>query len=76
MTPDMIGGIVRGVLALGGGYLIKQGLTDAESLQTAGGALVTLATIGWSIWTNHATTMAQSLKTQGVIPVNTPVSVK
>ncbi len=54
MTPDIIGGIVRAVLAAAGGYLVGKGTIDAETWATVSGAFMTLAVTGWSIWAKKA----------------------
>ena len=50
LTPEMIGGIVRAILASIGGSLVAAGYLDQATLQAGIGAIVTLITIGWSIW--------------------------
>ena len=54
MTPEMIGGIVRALLASLGGWLVSAGYIDQSTLQAGIGAVVTLVTIGWSIWAKKA----------------------
>ena len=54
MTPEMIGGIVRALLASIGGVLVTSGYIDQSTLQAGIGAIVTLVTIGWSIWSKKA----------------------
>jgi hypothetical protein len=48
-----IGGIARAIVAALGGYLVAQGLIDAETATTAGGALTTLVVVLWSIWSKR-----------------------
>lgn len=49
MTPEMIGGIVRVILATFGGWLIQKGFTDSAGLEAIGGGL-TVALVGlWSV---------------------------
>jgi hypothetical protein len=50
LTPEMIGGIVRALLASLGGWMVSADYLDQPTLQTGIGAVVTLVTIGWSIW--------------------------
>lgn len=50
MTSDQIAGVVRALVAAVGGYFVGQGVTDAETVATIGGALATLAVAGWSIY--------------------------
>lgn len=50
MSGDQIAGILRAVLAAGGGYLIGKGVIDAESYGAISGAAVTLAVAVWSFW--------------------------
>lgn len=50
MTSEMIGGIVRAILASLGGYAVAKGVIDAGMWTAVSGALVTLFTAGWSLW--------------------------
>lgn len=50
MTTDQIAGVVRALVAAIGGYFVGQGLVDAETVTTIGGAVATLAVAGWSIY--------------------------
>lgn len=50
MTKEMVWGVVRAVLAAGGGYLVAKGMVDAGTLETVLGALGTIFAAGWSIW--------------------------
>jgi hypothetical protein len=50
MTPEIFGGIVRAVLAAAGGYFIAKGSIDAGMWATISGAVLTLVTAAWSIW--------------------------
>ena len=54
MTAEQVGGIARAVVAAIGGYLVGQGVLDANTATTIGGAVVTLAIAAWSVWTNRA----------------------
>lgn len=47
---DTVLGYLRDILKLGGAALVSRGLIDADGVQQAIGALVTLIGIGWSAW--------------------------
>ena len=50
MTQEQVGGIVRALVAAAGGYFVGQGLVDAETMMTVGGAITTLVVAVWSIY--------------------------
>ena len=50
MTHEQFGGIVRALVAAVGGYFVGQGLVDAETMMTVGGAVTTLVVAVWSIY--------------------------
>lgn len=50
MTGEQIAGVVRAIVAAVGGYFVGQGVVDGETVATIGGALATLATAAWSVW--------------------------
>lgn len=50
MTKEMAWGVVRAILAAGGGYLVARGMIDTGTLETVLGALGTLFVAGWSVW--------------------------
>ena len=50
ITTEQVGGIVRAIVAAAGGYFVGQGLVDAETMLTVGGAVTTLAVAIWSIY--------------------------
>jgi energy-converting hydrogenase Eha subunit B len=50
MSSIEIGGIARALVAALGGYLVGQGLVDAETATTIGGAVTTLVVALWSVW--------------------------
>ena len=50
ITTEQVGGIVRALVAAAGGYFVGQGLIDAETMLTVGGAVTTLAVAVWSIY--------------------------
>ena len=50
MTQDQVGGVIRALVAAAGGYFVGQGLIDAETMLTVGGAITTIAVAIWSIY--------------------------
>jgi hypothetical protein len=54
MTGEQIAGVVRAIVAALGGYFVGQGVVDAETVTTIGGAVATLAAAGWSIYAKRA----------------------
>lgn len=50
MTQEMLLGTVRTILASLGGYLVGQGLLDAELWLAISGAALALVSLGWSLW--------------------------
>ena len=54
MNADQIAGILRTILAAGGGYLVSRGWLDNATMMAIVGALVTLATAGWSVWAKRS----------------------
>ncbi|CAB4157964.1 hypothetical protein UFOVP681_61 [uncultured Caudovirales phage] len=50
MDAAQIAGVVRALVAAVGGYFVGQGMVDAETVTTIGGAVATLAAAAWSIW--------------------------
>lgn len=50
MNKDMVWGVVRAVLAAGGGYLISTGMLDESTVSASIGAIGILFAAGWSIW--------------------------
>ena len=50
MTQEQVGGIVRALVSAAGGYLVGQGLIDAETMLTVAGAVTTIAVAVWSIY--------------------------
>ncbi|MCX8157673.1 MAG: hypothetical protein N3J91_14720 [Verrucomicrobiae bacterium] len=56
MQPDILLGIARHLLTAVGGVLVSRGWTDPASLETAVGALLTLAGFAWSIWHKRRST--------------------
>ena len=60
MNSDQVGGIVRALMAVGAGYALSLGFTDAQWLAITG-AVVTLITIIWSVYSNTVTSMIASV---------------
>ena len=50
MSQEQFGGIVRALVSALGGYLVGQGLVDANTAATVGGAVATIAVAVWSVW--------------------------
>lgn len=50
MTQDQVGGIVRALVSAAGGYFVGQGLIDAQTMLTLGGAVTTIAVAVWSMY--------------------------
>lgn len=50
MTGEQIAGVVRAVVAAFGGYFVGKGMVDADTVASVGGALATIATALWSVW--------------------------
>lgn len=50
MTKEMVWGVVRAILAAGGGYIVGMGLVDQDTANQIIGALGVLFAAGWSIW--------------------------
>jgi hypothetical protein len=48
MNAEQVWGIVRTILAAGGGYLAAKGIVDDATLQAVLGALGTIFVAGWS----------------------------
>ena len=57
MNADQIGGIVRAIGSAIGGYLVGKGIIDEATVTAIVGAVVTVATAVWSMWTNKAGTV-------------------
>ena len=50
MNMDQVGGIIRTILAAGGGYLVSKGYLDNATMLSLVGAVVTIITGAWSIY--------------------------
>lgn len=53
MSSIEIGGIARALVAALGGYFVGQGLVDAETATTVGGAITTIVVALWSVWSKR-----------------------
>jgi hypothetical protein len=49
MSSDVIQGMIRHFLNGLGVFLTSQGIVDADTVQTAIGAFLTLFSVGWSV---------------------------
>jgi uncharacterized protein YaaW (UPF0174 family) len=47
---DYVKSLIRHGLSAGGGYLVAKGLVSADQLPEVVGAVITLASLVWSIW--------------------------
>ena len=54
MSGEQIAGIVRTILAAGGGYLAAKGYLDAATWQTIAGAVATVIVAVWSVKSKKA----------------------
>lgn len=52
-VPDIVTGIIRAVLASGGGLLVNNGLATAQQASTLEGAGLILIVGLWSVWANY-----------------------
>ena len=69
MNADQVGGIVRALMAVGAGYALSLGFTDAQWLAVTG-SVVALVTILWSVYSNTVTHMVASVaKDEEVVKV-------
>jgi hypothetical protein len=73
MNPEMIGGIIRAFLGAVGGYLATKGYGDEQTWQMVAGAVVTLATVAWSM-ISKAKAPVVAAPTVVVQPVPVPVA--
>ena len=53
MNNDQITGIIRAILAAGGGLLVQRGYVDNQTMTTIIGALITLGAAAWSVHNNR-----------------------
>lgn len=54
MNMEQMAGVLRTLLAAGGGYFVAQGYIDNATMLSIVGAVVTLATAGWSVWSKKS----------------------
>lgn len=50
MNMDQVAGVLRTILAAGGGYFVAKGYVDNATMMSIVGAVVTIVTAGWSVW--------------------------
>lgn len=50
MNAQQVAGIVRALVAALGGYFVGKGMLDGATMETIAGAVATLATAIWSVW--------------------------
>lgn len=60
MNFEQVVSIVRQAMLFLGGYLVTKGWTDSATLQTVVGALITLISSGWAIYTRRNTGLISS----------------
>jgi hypothetical protein len=60
MNFEQVMSIVRQIMLFLGGLLVTKGVTDSATLQTVVGALVTLISSGWAIYTRRNTGLIAS----------------
>ncbi len=53
LTAEQVGGIARAIFAAVGGYLVGNGVVDAETVQIVSGAAVTIVVAVWSVLTKN-----------------------
>ena len=53
MNNDQITGIIRAILAAGGGLLVQRGYVDNQTMTTIIGALITIGAAAWSVHNNR-----------------------
>lgn len=53
MILQIVGGIIRAVLAAYGGKMVESGYMSGDDLNQIIGAVLVLVTIGWSTWQKH-----------------------
>lgn len=62
MDATTLAGILRSVLSMAGGIAVGKGWVDASSASIISGALMTLASTGWSV-AHHVTANDPNSKT-------------
>jgi hypothetical protein len=53
MNNDQLTGIIRAILAAGGGLLVQRGYVSDQTMTTIIGALITLGAAAWSVHNNR-----------------------
>ena len=53
MNGDQVWGIIRTILAAGGGYVVAKGYIDNETLAAILGGLGTIFVAVWSVWSKR-----------------------
>lgn len=59
---ELIGGVVRHVLTLGGGALVANGALDATQAETLVGAAMAIFGVAWSIWAKRRAAKPEEVK--------------
>lgn len=54
MNKDQLAGIIRALVAAVGGYFVGKGILDGATMETIAGAVATLATAVWSVYSKKA----------------------
>lgn len=54
MKSDQVAGIVRAIIAAAGGYFVGKGLIDSANVEVIGGAIATIVTAVWSVWSKKS----------------------
>ena len=55
ITGEQAWGVIRTLLAFGGGFIVSKGYIDDATLTAVLGALGTIFVAGWSIWSKKKT---------------------
>lgn len=53
ISPAAVAGVVRALIAAGGGYLIGLGILDEETVAAIAGAAATIVTAIWSVYSKR-----------------------
>lgn len=72
MILQILGGIIRTILAAYGGKLVESGLITSDQLSQAIGAIIFFITLAWSIWHKYRATKKYDPNT----PVRLPIPLK
>lgn len=60
INPEQLAVLFRTALQFGGGYLVGQGIVDAETWTVLSGALLTLAITLWGLWARKDSNLIKS----------------